>query len=138
VLSTGRPLETCISYAEDLQLSSYLITSNGAEIFDKDQTLVEQHVMEPDIIEKMWSIAHEHNIDTWMVATDAVFIRGKRPSNFTDHTWLKFGYGELDEVHKLYVLEQLKQLGPLEITNSSLVNLEVNLKGVHKASAIHS
>src|SRR5699024_4895471 len=65
VLSTGRPLETCISYAEDLQLSSYLITSNGAEIFDKNQTLVEQHVMEPDIIEKMWSIAHEHNIDTW-------------------------------------------------------------------------
>src|SRR5699024_8941733 len=92
VLSTGRALETCVSYAEDLQLASYLITSNGAEIYTADQKLVEQHALETDLVERMWDIGHQKDIHTWMIASDAIFMDGKRPSDFSDHTWLKLGY----------------------------------------------
>lgn len=138
LLSTGRPLEMCVSYAEDLQLSSYIITSNGAEIYTANQELVEQQALDVETLEKMWEIGHKKNIHMWMIASDAVFVEGKRPSDFSDHTWLKLGYGHLNDSDKTYVMEALEKLGPLEITNSSLVNLEVNAKGVNKANAIHS
>lgn len=138
VLSTGRPLEMCISFAHDLKLSSYLITSNGAEIYTVDENLLEQHTMEAEKVEHLWQIGHKKDIHMWLVAADAVFVDGKRPSNFKEHKWLKIGYGNLDEAHKLYVMEELKQLQDIEVTNSSLSNMEVNGGGVNKASAIRS
>src|SRR5699024_5816333 len=107
ILSTGRPLEMCVSYAEELQLASYIITSNGAEIYTANQKLVERHEIDVDTFEKMWKIGHDKDIHMWMVASDAVFVEGKRPSDFSDHTWLKIGYGNLDEADKSYIVKAL-------------------------------
>src|SRR6478752_5856504 len=45
VLSTGRSLLTCREYAQSLELSSYLITVNGSEIWDESGQLVERKLI---------------------------------------------------------------------------------------------
>src|SRR5699024_11523412 len=61
VISTGRPLATCISYVRDLELSSYVITSNGAEIYTTDEELIEQHIMHPEKMEQLCHIRSEEH-----------------------------------------------------------------------------
>ncbi len=138
LLSTGRPLEMCISFARDLRLPSYIITSNGAEIYTAEEKLVEQHTIDPKKMEQMWQVGHARDLHMWLVAADAVFTEGRRPSDFTKHDWLKMGYGNLTEANKLDLMEQLKSFHPVEITNSSPSNIEVNGEGVNKAQAVQS
>src|SRR5699024_4227052 len=101
VLSTGRPLEMCISYAHDLQLSSYMITSNGAQIFTSEEQLLESHPIAAEKVEKLWRLGHERELLMWMVAADAIFVAGERPSNFSDYQWFKIGYGNLEKAEQL-------------------------------------
>jgi len=138
VISTGRPLATCISYVSDLELSSYVITSNGAEIYTADEELIEQHTMHPEKMEQLWHIGNNRGLTMWMLASDAVFVQGRRPSDFSEHDWLKIGYDNLDEEDRLYVKEQLSRVQDLEVTNSTTTNFEVNEKGVNKAEGLRT
>lgn len=138
VLSTGRPLQMCSSYAEELQLTSFIITSNGAEIWTEDYELLERHTMDPTKIEFLWELGEKENLHMWFVAANELFVNRRRPDNFHHHEWLKFGYGNLDEQMKAFLLQQLLNDTSIEITNSSLTNIEINKAGVNKASAIHS
>lgn len=138
VLSTGRPLQMCASYAEELKLTSYIITSNGAEIWTGDHKLLERHTLDAHKIESLWELGDQNNYHMWIVATDEIFVNRRRPENFHQHEWLKIGYGNLDEPAKQFLLEQLQDDKSIEITNSSLTNIEINKAGVNKAKAIRS
>lgn len=138
ILSTGRPLDMCISYAKELSLPSYIITSNGAEIFNADETLIEQHTMDEETFKQLWEIGHRRGLHMWMVASGEIFHNGERPEDFSAYQWLKIGYGNLTEADKTYVMDELDKLSNLEVTNSSLTNIEVNESGVNKARAIQS
>lgn len=137
VLATGRHISTCQPYAEELQLNSYLITTNGAEIYNNQYNLVEQHKIESTNVELLWEIAEKRQIHTWMVASEEVF-QGNRPAGFQDYTWLKMGFSNLEKEQKAEVIQQISQFGSFEITNSHPRNIEVNQLGVHKAKAIQS
>src|SRR5690625_1475413 len=82
ILSTGRSLKMCISYAKELQLPSFIITSNGAEIFTADEELIEQHTIDADLMEKLWDIGHQKNLHTWMIAADNIYRDARRPDDF--------------------------------------------------------
>ncbi|HLR70392.1 MAG TPA: Cof-type HAD-IIB family hydrolase [Pseudogracilibacillus sp.] len=138
VLSTGRPLPLCETYAEELQLTSYIITSNGAEIWTAKHELIEKHVLDAEKINALWEIGNKRRLHMWLVATDKVFRNAERPGNFTDYEWLKIGYGNLTETTKRELLQELNKKKDLEITNSSLTNIEINKEGVNKASALRS
>src|SRR5699024_12336350 len=96
-IRTLTPLATCISYVSDLEMSSYVITSNGPEIYTTDEELIEQHIMHTEKMEKLWHIGNNRGLTMWMLASDAVFVQGRRPSDFSEHDWLKIGYDHLDE-----------------------------------------
>lgn len=138
VISTGRPLATSISYAKELELSSYIITTNGAEIYTVEEELIEQHTINATKMEQLWHIGNDKKLNMWLLASDAVFVQARRPNDFAAHDWLKIGYDHLDEVDKLHVMEQLKQVQDLEITNSTPENIEVNEKGINKASGLRT
>ena len=136
VLCTGRPLEMCYTYAEHLQLDTYIITNNGAQIWTVEHELIEQHLFVAGKVESLWQIGAEHDIHMWAVATDTIFRNSKRPDHFNDHDWLKIGYGNLNKENKDYLLHQLQDDQTIEITNSSPNNLEINPIGVNKLRAI--
>jgi hydroxymethylpyrimidine pyrophosphatase-like HAD family hydrolase len=138
ILSTGRWLGSCYPFAEALNLKTYIITSNGGEIWTMDKQLLERHLLEAGLVKKMWKLASNLGMNTWMVTTERVYRNGERPGDFFAHEWLKFGCDSLDQ-HKLdTVVEELSYYQELELTNSLPTNIEVNPSGVHKASALES
>lgn len=136
VLSTGRWLDSCYSYAELLRLPSYLITSNGGEIWTVNKELRDQHLLDPKRVQMMWELGEEMGVNCWMVATDGVWRRS-RPDDFFAHQWLKYGCDSLDTTKLDKIVEELSHYDDeLELTNSLPTNIEVNPKGVNKASAL--
>jgi|SRR5690625_2314228 len=139
VLSTGRPLPLCYPFAEELNLSSYIISSNGAEIWTVQKELLERHTIDANLMEQLWDIGTEKDHHMWIVATEELFIDQNKPDNFQQYEWLKIGYGQLNEKEKRELIIELEKKDDLvEITNSSLTNIEVNKGGVNKAVAIES
>jgi len=136
VLCTGRPLNMCYDYAKDLQLDSFIVTNNGAEIWTVEKKLIEQHTFDVGKVEALWHIGNERSLHMWTVAADKVFRFSSRPANFEDHEWLKIGYGNLDEATKNELLHKLQGDETIEITNSSPNNLEINQVGVNKVHAV--
>lgn len=135
VLSTGRSLLTCREYAQSLQLSSYLITVNGSEIWDESGQLVERKLIDASHIEKMWNLTQEHKLNFWAVTTDKVW-RDEFPEDIVSQEWLKFGYDIPDDALREEVLKQIAGISDFEISNSSLTNLEINALGINKAKGI--
>lgn len=138
VLSTGRPLSMCSSFIQELSLSSYVITANGAEIWTTDKQLVERHTMDANKVRTLWELGNHYNVHMWLVATEDIFVDQTVPENFSDYEWLKFGYGRLSESVKEILLQSILDDQMLEISNSSLKNIEVTKAGVHKARAIQT
>ncbi len=136
VLSTGRSLITCQHIAESLNISSYLITANGSEIWDfATGNLVERHLIAPERIQMMWDLAHTHQINFWTLTTEKVW-REEFPNDPTIYEWLKFGYDTPDDDLRHMILEKLKQYDEFELSNSSPTNIEVNAKGVNKGTGL--
>lgn len=136
VLCTGRPLPMCEDYAKDLQLDSYIITNNGAEIWTVDHGLIERHTFTPGKVERLWKLGNEHNLHMWTVAVDGIYPHSTKPTDFNEHEWLKIGYGNLDEQMKAHLLNELKGDETIEVTNSSPTNIEINQIGVNKVHAV--
>jgi phosphoglycolate phosphatase (TIGR01487 family) len=135
VLSTGRSLLTCREYAQSLQLSSYLITVNGSEIWDESGQLVERKLIDASHIEKMWNLTQDHKLNFWAVTTDKVW-RDEFPEDIASQEWMKFGYDIPDDALREEVLKQIAGISDFEISNSSLTNLEINALGINKAKGI--
>ncbi|MFD2044959.1 Cof-type HAD-IIB family hydrolase [Ornithinibacillus salinisoli] len=135
VLSTGRWLQSCYPYAETLNLSSYLVTCNGGEIWTMKKELLEQHLLDASTVEKMWQLGEEIGVKMWMISTENVY-HGERPEDFFQHRWLKFGCDSFDKDKLDRMVKELSYMNGLELTNSLPTNIEVNPKGVSKASAL--
>ncbi|XKF66706.1 Cof-type HAD-IIB family hydrolase [Virgibacillus necropolis] len=135
VISTGRWLGSCYPYAESLGLQSYLVTSNGGEIWTMEKELIERHTVDPVLMEKLWDLGKRYDMGCWMIATDAVW-RGERPNEFSKHEWLKVGFDSHFPSNLEKFMQELSYFDELELTNSQPHNVEVNPKGVHKGSAL--
>src|SRR5699024_11123405 len=62
----------------------------------------------------------------------------RRPSDFSEHDWLKIGYAHLDEDDRVYGREQLRELQELEVSNSTPMNCEVNENGGNKGERLRT
>lgn len=137
ILSTGRAYATCSDYAKSLELSSYLVTVNGSEIYNEQGELIEQKAFEPDIMEWLAELSKANGTYHWAVSCDKVY-RDQLPEDLAASKWLKFGYDTKDDKVREHVLKQLREKGGFEITNSSPTNIEVNAAGVNKAKAVRT
>ncbi|ALC90781.1 hypothetical protein AM500_14030 [Bacillus sp. FJAT-18017] len=136
VLSTGRSLATCKEYAVSLQLSSYLVTVNGAEVWGPDGELVARNPVSIPLMKWMHDLSTEHKTKFWAISTNGVF-REKMPDDFDQREWLKFGFDIPNDEIRAAILALLKEKGELEVSNSSPTNIEVNSVGINKAAALN-
>ncbi|UCZ55295.1 Cof-type HAD-IIB family hydrolase [Bacillus shivajii] len=135
VISTGRTRMTCGELVNSLSLSSYLITVNGSEIWDKDGSLLERQLLDTKYIKRMWELKQKYNTTCWAATVDSVW-REEFPEDFSSHEWMKFGFDIKDDVVRETILDELSQNKALEISNSHPKNLEINAAGVNKARAL--
>ena len=135
VLSTGRHRLTVGEYAKSLNLSSYLITMNGSEIWTTSGELIERQTLDLESIKQMVALNEKYGTLGWMASTKEIF-REDLPEDLEAHDWLKFGFDTDDQEVKQRIIEELEQNELLELTNSSPWNIEINAIGINKARAL--
>ncbi len=84
----------------------------------------------------MWDLCRGLDVNTWLVSTDNIWYGNRRPDNFSDHEWLKLGCDSHDTEKLDEIVKELSYYDDLELTNSLPTNIEINPKGVSKASAL--
>lgn len=135
VLSTGRTIMTCKGYADSLDLSSYLVTANGSEIWHTTGELIDRVLLTNEQMELMYDLSKKYETHFWAASTKHVY-RNDIPENLTSHQWLKFGFDVKEDNIREKINAILASNNDFEITNSSLTNIEVNVAGVNKANAL--
>lgn len=142
-LATGRGIHTAENFYKQLQLTTPLVTGNGAEIWlhPAERHLHLRRELSIELVKQLHEFAQSLG-DCWFWAdTDAgIFnlLDWIDPANdYTKYTWLKFGYYTENSSLLALIHRRLVELGNrIEITNSSPYNWEVNAAGVSKASAV--
>ncbi|WP_077213569.1 Cof-type HAD-IIB family hydrolase [Bacillus dakarensis] len=135
VLSTGRSFRTSRDIAKELELTSYLVTVNGSEIWNCEEELIDRKLLEPELIEWMWDLSQQHKTNFWATSCNRVW-HGEIPKRIRDHEWLKFGFHVDDDSTRMMIEQELKSNGRIEVSNSSPKNIEANCLGVNKAEGL--
>ncbi|WP_121613213.1 Cof-type HAD-IIB family hydrolase [Mesobacillus foraminis] len=135
VLSTGRAIRTVKDYAVSLELSSYLVTVNGSEIWGPDGDLVERNPVSTPLIKWMWDMSKHHKTHFWAISSTGNW-HNEMPEDFEKHVWLKFGFDVEDDKVRELILKDLEARKEFELSNSSLKNIEVNAQGINKAKGL--
>jgi 5-amino-6-(5-phospho-D-ribitylamino)uracil phosphatase len=135
VLSTGRSRLTSWEHAESLELNSYLINVNGSEIWGPNGELIERILIDADMVQWMWNLAQTYKTKYYATSCEK-YWRNEMSEKISDYEWLKFGFDTEDATIRETILKDLKAKGNLEISNSSLTNIEVNAIGINKAKGI--
>lgn len=136
VLSTGRYIASAREYGESLGLTSYVVSSNGGEIWSYSDELVERYTLPAAMVEWLRDLGRKYGTRYWGTATDGAWHCEDFPEDVYAHDWLKFGIStEADQVRNT-VWDTLQAKGQFELTNSTPFNIEVNPKGINKATGL--
>lgn len=142
MLSTGRGYINAISYAQDMGLDAPMITVNGGEIWEKAEMLLQRKTLEASWIARLHELTKLYP-QTWFWAYTADRIYNKEcwhelSDDLASYEWLKFGYYDEDIAVINDIRQHIEAWQALEISNSSIYNLEINPLGVSKASALEA
>ncbi|WP_054958209.1 Cof-type HAD-IIB family hydrolase [Paenibacillus dakarensis] len=135
-LSTGRSFKNAYPYAQQLELSTPMITVNGSEVWRAPYDLYRRALLDVKLVRKMHEIAEETGSWFWAYTVDRLYNREMWDENIENQEWLKFGYHNEDDDVRHHILMKLQEMDGLEITNSSPYNFEINPKGINKAEGI--
>lgn len=135
-LSTGRAFSSAYPYAQQLELTTPMITVNGSEVWRAPYDLYRRSMLDVELVRKMHRIAVETDSWFWAYAVDQLYNRDNWAEDIANEEWLKFGYHIEDDDVRHKVLMRLQEIEGLEITNSSPHNFEINPKGINKAEGI--
>ncbi|WDM21207.1 Cof-type HAD-IIB family hydrolase [Paenibacillus polymyxa] len=135
-LSTGRAAMHALPYGQQLGLETPMVTVNGSEVWKSPHELWRRYLLDKELIRKMHQIAVETGSWFWAYSTEELYNRDRWPDTLDTQEWLKFGYNTENEEIRHQILLKLQDMGGLEISNSSMTNLEINPAGISKASGI--
>ncbi|MEK4252291.1 Cof-type HAD-IIB family hydrolase [Paenibacillus sp. FSL W7-1287] len=142
IFSTGRGFINAIDYAVDMGLDSPMITVNGGEIWSKPHVLLQRKTLDADWISKLHGVTTQYpNTWFWAYTTKRIYNKDswhELQGELTAHEWLKFGYYDEDIEIIQAIRSEIEAWQGLEISNSSIYNLEINPLGVSKASALEA
>ncbi|MFC4388878.1 Cof-type HAD-IIB family hydrolase [Gracilibacillus marinus] len=134
IISTGRHFRTSAHIAKELDIH-YIINVNGSEIWTMEEELIAREIVDASIIKKLIELKNKHKTWAWSASTDQIW-RDEFPDNVEDYTWLKFGFDTDNDETKQLLMATLEEWKEIELSNSSLTNIEVNAVGVNKAKAV--
>ena len=140
IFSTGRGFVNAVEYAQQLQLETPMITVNGSEIWARPYQLLHRTLMDSIWVEQLYALTKVFpDIWYWAYTTNGIYnIKNwsELTSTLDQYQWLKFG-SYTEDLDKLNAIKsEIKSWNSLEMSNSSIYNIELNAKGVSKASAL--
>ncbi|MBP1992033.1 Cof-type HAD-IIB family hydrolase [Paenibacillus eucommiae] len=136
IFSTGRGVQSALPFAVELGLQTPMITANGSEIWRAPGNLLKRHKLSADLVRRLHTVAVKYDSWWWAYAVEGMYNTENWIEDIDSPEWLKFGFF----TENLTVLSEIRQLvaawGELEITNSHPSNLEINPRGISKASGL--
>lgn len=139
MFSTGRGRDSAAPYAEELKLEAPMVTVNGSEVWRTPAELLKRTLMPLEWIRTLRGMAQEFDVWYWAYATDSVYNRENWPGSSEREVgmdWLKFGF-YTENLSKLAAIRhRVEEWGVFETTNSHPFNLELNPRGISKASGL--
>ncbi|NOU92834.1 HAD-IIB family hydrolase [Paenibacillus sp. LMG 31456] len=136
MFATGRGIQNVTAYVEELQLAAPIVAVNGSEVWAAPGVLHSRKLLDTSLLKQMHAIALEYDTWYWAYAVDQIFNKEKWTDQVDAKQWLKFGYYYEDAAMMKEIRMKLEAWDALEITNSHPLNIELNPKGVNKASGI--
>ncbi|MFD7520663.1 Cof-type HAD-IIB family hydrolase [Paenibacillus chitinolyticus] len=136
IFSTGRGVQSALPYAEELKLQTPIVSVNGSEIWKAPHDLLKRTLLDLDLVRRMYDLAIEHDTWYWAYSVEGMYNRDNWAEDITKPEWLKFGFYTENKESLEIIRGELARWGELEITNSHPDNLELNPKGISKASGI--
>jgi len=139
VFATGRGYPSALPFAEQLGLSSPMVLVNGGEVWASPDRLHSRTLLEPERVEALRELALRHE-DTWYWAysVERVYNKNEWVGDVREKEWLKFGFYTENTDALREITQAIPAIGDFEVTNSHPCNLELNPKGVSKASGLHA
>lgn len=136
IFSTGRGVQSALPFIEELKLATPIVAVNGSEVWKQPHVLLKRHLMNVEWIRRMHKMAVDLDTWYWAYAVEGIFNKEQWADDVEAVHWLKFGF-YTEEPEKLRLVRTtLSEWGVLEITNSHPNNLELNPKGISKASGV--
>jgi HAD superfamily hydrolase (TIGR01484 family) len=135
-LATGRGYQSAIPYALQLQLSSPLVVANGSEIWSAPGILHHRTTMPASTIQELREIALQSDVWYWAYSVFGVHNKEKWIENESNTEWLKFGFFTEDDLKRERVRNAIQKLDQFEVTNSHPWNIELNPRGISKATGL--
>lgn len=137
MFATGRGIPNVMPYVEELGLHSPIVTVNGSEVWSAPNQLHSRSFLEPELVMSMRELALKYDTWYWGYAVSGIYNKERWTESMEAEQWLKFGYYYEDDVSLKAIHDQLVSWNQLEITNSHPSNIELNPKGVSKASGLN-
>jgi Cof subfamily protein (haloacid dehalogenase superfamily) len=134
--ATGRGRKGAYAYMEQLGLPGPFVLVNGSEIWLSKDQLHRRHVMPFEDVCFLQELAIEAGVWYWGYSTDGVHNSKNWHPQPLDAIWLKFGFMSDDPDLLDRIQQRAAETGRFEITNSDVDNLEMNPKGISKASGL--
>ena len=136
MLSTGRGVQSIYPYIEQLNMLMPIVAVNGGEVWKEPHVLLKRHLLPASAVREMHALAVRYDTWFWGYAVEGLFNKERWTDDPGSLRWLKFGFHTDNDDNRRRIREALEQTGAFEITNSHPHNLEINPKGVSKASGI--
>ncbi|NDI36776.1 Cof-type HAD-IIB family hydrolase [Chengkuizengella sediminis] len=136
--ATGRGYQGIAPYIHELKLDTPIVAVNGSEVWKNPKELMQRHLLESEVIKEMHEIAVHYDTWFWGYAVEGLFNKEQWTDNLDDYQWLKFGYYTEDDSKIKQIFEIINKWQIMEITNSHPNNIELNPKGISKASGLQA
>lgn len=136
MFSTGRGVQSVLPYVEQLKLQAPLVSVNGSEVWSAPHQLHQRIILPTDIIGRLHEMAVKSGSWYWAYAVEGLFNRDQWAENIEQNTWLKFGFYEENSELLAQIRKEVTSWDLFEITNSNINNIELNPKGISKASGM--
>jgi hypothetical protein len=136
MLSTGRGVQNVYPYCDELKLNTPIVAVNGSEVWKAPRQLMKRRLLDVESVRAMHELAVRYDTWFWAYAVSGVFNKETWTGDLDSEEWLKFGFHTDDDEKRARIIEWLQEQGRYEVTNSHPHNLEINPKGISKASGI--
>ncbi|MCZ8522362.1 MULTISPECIES: Cof-type HAD-IIB family hydrolase [Paenibacillus] len=136
--STGRGIQNALPYVEELGLKSPIVTVNGSEIWKAPGVLHQRHLLDRVLLRRMHQLSVQYDTWFWAYSVGDIYNKDRwaTETEIEENEWLKFGY-YIENAEVLEVIrKEIESWDLLEITNSHPFNMELNPKGISKASGL--
>lgn len=135
-MATGRGMVSIPPFLDELELNNPVVAVNGSEVWKNRDELYSREQMDVELVLQLREMALQYDCWYWAYSVGKVYNKDEWCENPHELQWLKFGF----YTENVAILQALKDrtsgMGVFESSNSHPFNIELNPKGISKASGL--